>query len=329
MTYIVYENKRIELHEGQTVLSVLLDNGYDIPNNCRAGVCQSCIMQVTEGDVPETAQAGLKDTLKTQGYFMACSCQPDTPLHIIASQDNDLRCSATVIEHKFLNEYILRLRLKTEQAFKYHAGQFISLWMNNKVTRSYSLASVAQLDGFLELHIRRIPNGVVSNWLCDEISVSDTLQIQPATGDCFYIPGASQQKILLAGTGTGLAPLMGITRDALAQGHKGEIHLIHGARHADDLYMNQPLLDMQNKYSQFHYHTNVLHTETSTSTDNSVTLDQQLLTIAGNELAECKIYLCGDADLVNNLKRKMFLGGASMKNIYTDPFIIAADGVNT
>lgn len=322
MTYIIYKNTQIELNEGQTVLSALLENDYDIPNSCRAGICQTCLMQATKGDIPPASQDGLKDTLKTQGYFLACSCKPSTPLNIVDSKNTQQQYTASVVEHEFLNDYVLRLRLKTEQPFYYHAGQFLSLWMNEKVTRSYSLASVDKLDDFLELHIRRIPNGIVSNWLCDEISTTDTIRVQAATGDCFYTPGSAQQKLLLAGTGTGLAPLVGITRDALAQGHKGEIHLIHGVINTDDLYMNQTLLNMAEKYNQFHYHRNVLQSENTTS------LDQQLLNIAGSDLAESKIYLCGDAEIVNKLKTKMFLAGASMKNIYSDPFVIAADGVN-
>ena len=280
-------------------------------------------MQATEGNIPAAAQQGLKDTLKSQGYFLACSCLAESPLHIVDSKSTQQQYSASVIEHKFINDYILCLKLKTEDPFYYHAGQFINLWMDKKVSRSYSLASVDKLDELLELHIRRIPNGVVSNWLCDEVSIGDTIQIQAATGDCFYTPGASKQKLLLAGTGTGLAPLKGITRDALAQGHIGEIHLLHGAMHTDDLYMNQSLLKMAEKYNQFHYHTNVLQSE------NAISIDQQLLDIASSDLAESKIYLCGDADIVNKLKTKLFLAGASMNNIYSDPFIIAADGVNT
>lgn len=329
MSYIVYKKNRIELTEGQTVLSALLEHDYEIPNSCRAGVCQSCLMQATDGYVPEQAQSGLKDTLKSQGYFLACSCKPDTPLHIVDSKNNQQQYTARIIEHEFINDYILRLRLKTEHAFNYHAGQFINLWMNKKVMRCYSLASVDKLDDFLELHIRRIPNGLVSNWLCDDISTADNLQIQAATGDCFYIPGSPGQRLLLAGTGTGLAPLIGIARDALDQGHHGEIHLIHGARHSDDLYMNQPLMNMANKYAQFHYHSNVLQSDDDPSTGNTVSLEQQLLETAGEGIAESKFYLCGDADIVNKLKTKMFLGGASMKNIYSDPFIIAANGVNT
>lgn len=329
MPHIVYKENRIELNEGQTVLSALLEHSHEIPNSCRAGVCQSCLMQASDGTVPEHAQDGLKDTLKSQGYFLACICKPAEPLHIIDSKNIHQRYTARVINHEFINDDILRLRLKTEQTFDYHAGQFINLWMNKKVMRSYSLASVDKLDDFLELHIRRVPDGLVSNWLCDEISSVDSLQIQTATGDCFYVPGSPSQKLLLAGTGTGLAPLIGIARDALSQGHQGEIHLIHGARHKDDLYMHQTLGNLAKKYKQFYYHTNVLIPDNGAQTGSPVPLDLQLQKVAGDDIAESKFYLCGDADIVKKLKTKMFLAGASMKNIYSDPFIIAAHGVNT
>ena len=334
MSHIIFDKQRFELNEGQTVLSVLLDRGYEIPNSCRAGVCQGCLMQAVEGEVPESAQVGLKDTLKSQGYFMACSCQPDTPLKVVAGKAEELRCSANVVEHKHISDNILRLRLKPEPGFNYRGGQYITTWKNDTLGRSYSLASVSALDDHLELHIRRIPDGRVSNWLHDEIKLGDTLQIQSAMGDCFYVAGQPEQEIMLAGTGTGLAPLIGIARDALHQGHRGDIHLIHGTTQISDLYMHQTLLDMAEQYPQFHYHANVLNAANEplsvkpaavkTNSISSQPLDQQLIETV-TDLAASKIYLCGDAGIVNALKRKLFIAGASINNIYSDPFISAAN----
>jgi len=324
MPHIIFDEQRIELDEGQTVLSALLDRGYDIPNSCRAGVCQTCLMQAVEGEVPETAQTGLKDTLKTQGYFLACSCEPQTPLRVVASEANILRCPATVIEHELLCADILRLRLEPEQGVDYRAGQYITLWKDDMIGRSYSLASVAELDEYLELHIRRIPDGIVSNWLHDEIKTGDTLQIQAATGNCFYIPGSAEQKMLLAGTGTGLAPLIGIARDALRQGHSGDIQLIHGTRQVDDLYLHQTLLDMATQHANFHYHASVLQADKLTAPISTVPLEQRVMELA-TDPTDWRIYLCGDVDMVNTLKKKLFLAGASISNIYTDPFVSAPD----
>ncbi len=324
MTHITFADKRIELDEGQTVLSALLDHGYDIPNSCRAGVCQSCMMQAVEGEVPDKSQKGLKETLKAQGFFLACSCEPSTPLNIVSSNSADLRSQASVVEHQIIGTDILRLRVKPEQNFNYHAGQYITIWKNDTTGRSYSLASVAELDDFLELHIRRIQDGVVSNWLHTEIKAGDSLQIQDAIGDCFYIPGSPEQKLILAGTGTGLAPLIGITRDALQQGHRGEIHLIHGAKQFDDLYMHRQLIDMSEQIPNFHYRASVLQADEVISPVRTESIDKLMMAVV-TDPAQWNAYLCGDPDIVNTLKKKLFVAGASMKNIYTDPFIIGAD----
>lgn len=324
MTHITFDDKRIELDQGQTVLSALLDHGYDIPNNCRAGACQSCMMQGIEGQIPDNAQTGLKDTLKAQGYFLACICEPLTPLHIVSSNSADLRILTTVIEHEVISTDVLRLRLKPEQEFNYHAGQYITIWKNDTIGRSYSLASVTELDDFLELHVRRIQDGLVSNWLHNEIKTGDSLEIQEASGDCFYIPGSPEQKLMLAGTGTGLAPLIGIARDALQQGHAGEIHLIHGTKQVDDLYMHRLLIDMSQQFSNFHYRASVLQADKVIAPVSTDAIDKLIMDVA-TDPSEWKAYLCGAADIVNTLKMKLFLAGASMSNIYTDPFISATD----
>ena len=324
MAHITYDDKRIELDKGQTVLSALLDNGYEIPNSCRAGACQSCMMQVVEGEVPENAQKGLKDTLKAQGYFLACSCEPITALHIAAVNSADLRLKTTVIEHEVIRTDILRLRLKPEEEFNYHAGQYINIWKDKNIARSYSLASVKELDDFLELHIRRIEDGVVSNWLHNDIKTGDNLEIQDATGDCFYIPGSPEQKLLLAGTGTGLAPLIGIARDALRQGHTGEIQLIHGVKQAGDLYMHHQLIDMAQQYPNFHYLASVLEPDNISAPICTDPIDKLTLDVA-TDASEWKAYLCGDVEIINTLKKKLFLAGTSMNNIYTDPFVKTTD----
>lgn len=318
---ITFDDKQIPVPAGQTVLSALLEQGYDIPNSCRAGQCQSCLMQAVDGQVPSEAQVGIKDTLKEQGYFLACSCQPVSPMVVTLPAVDDLRHTAHVIEHTLLNQDVLRLRMKPETIFEYRAGQFTTVWHPDNIGRSYSLASVPQLDDFLEFHVRRIDGGRVSSWLFDTVKTGDELEIQSAAGECFYLPGNPDQRLLLAGTGTGLSPLIGIARDALQQGHNGEIHLFHGAVNADGLYLHQSLLEMAEHYDQFHYHASVLEAEDMAEGVTTLSIEELITTTIPNP-ADSKIYLCGAPDLVNSLKKKLFLSGASMSNIYTDPFIM-------
>lgn len=320
---ITFDDKQIPVTTGQTILSALLEQGYDIPNNCRAGRCQSCLMQAIDGQVPAEAQVGLKDTLKAQGYFMACSCQPASPMVVKLPAAGSLRQTVQVIEHTALNPEVVRLRLKPENNFDYRAGQYTTVWHPDNIGRSYSLASVPLLDDYLEFHVRRIDGGRVSSWLFDTVKSGDRLDIQAAAGDCFYLPGNPEQALILAGTGTGLSPLLGIVRDALQQDHQGDIHLFHGAINAEGLYLHQTLLDMSEQHHQLHYHASVLEADELPAGISTSSVEELVLTTLSNP-ADCKIYLCGAPELVNTLKKKLFLAGASISNIYTDPFIMSS-----
>jgi CDP-4-dehydro-6-deoxyglucose reductase, E3 len=321
MVQLKYKNEVYAVPPGQTVLDTLLEQGHDIPNNCRAGACQSCLMQVTKGNVPEQAQKGLKDSHKAKGYFLACSCIPEEDIDISLPDADQLRVSATVSQIESLSDDVMELKIKTAEPYEYHAGQYVTLWRDEHSGRTYSLASLPSSDDTLNFQIKLIPGGVISSWVHDELQVGDTVSIQGPAGDCFYTPGNAQQNLLLIGTGTGLSPLYGIVRDALDSGHTGDIHLFHGALTPAGLYLHDKLVALEQQYANFHYHPCVLHAEENMP-DNIVAGD--ISKIAHEIVPDpsgWRAFLCGDQGLVNSLRKQIFLAGCSMKDIYSDPFI--------
>ena len=318
---VLFDGASIAVASGQTLLSALTASGNHIPHNCCAGACQSCLMRAVEGTPPAASQEGLKDSLKAQNYFLACICKPESPLTVeLAPRQN--RLMAKVVGHRLFNASVLQLRLKPDEPFDYYPGQYITLFNEDEIGRSYSLASVPVLDDFIEVQIHLLNNGVVSRWLHQDVGIGSSISFQGPMGDCFYMPGASEQKLLLAGTGTGLSPLVGIARDALQQGHRGEVHLVHGALCGEGLYLHQPLLQLEEAHQNFYYHASLLHPApvdaslkkwTKTAVD---ALCRQLVP----KPQGWKIYLAGNPDLVNGLRRTLFLAGASNRDIYADPF---------
>jgi len=321
MAQLKFENKIYTVPSGQSVLDILLEHGHEIPNNCRAGACQSCLMQVTEGKVPEQAQKGLKDSHRAKGFFLACSCLPEEDINICLPDANQIRVSATVSQIESLSDDVMELKIKTSEPYNYHAGQFVTLWRDEHSGRCYSLASLPQSDDTLHFHIKLIPNGVISSWVHDELQVGDIITIQGPAGDCFYTPGNAEQKLLLVGTGTGLAPLYGIVCDALNSGHTGGIHLFHGALKPQGLYLHDKLNALAQQYNNLHYHPCVLHGEDNMP-DNITAGDiSKIVLETVPQPAGWKAFLCGDQQLVNNLRKQIFLAGCSMNDIYSDPFI--------
>jgi len=321
MTIVTFENEHYELDSGESVLEGLQRHGVSIPSSCCSGICQTCLLFAVNGTLPSEAQKGLKPTLQKQNYFLACICKPTVDIEIALPGDEVRpRIPTRVVQKEFLNADIFRLRLACEEPFEYFPGQFIRLYHPDGLVRSYSLASISE-DKILELHIRHLPDGKMTTWLKEQVNTGDKLEIDGPSGDCFYLTGKEQQSLLMIGTGTGLAPLYGIIRDALQKGHQGPIHLYHGSHQPESLYLVTELKTLAEQYSNFHYTPCVSSEQPIEGYEkgraNDVALENH------SDLKDWKIYLCGHPEMVATTKKRAFLAGTSLSAIYSDPFVLS------
>ena len=320
MTKIIYQGQSFDCGENESVLEALTAGGVAVPSSCKAGICQTCLMRVIKGEVPEESRKGLKPTLAAQGYFLACSCHPGEDIEVALPEHGAGRLSARVLGIEPLNADIASVKLAPARPLEYQAGQFINFFKDEMTARSFSLASVPGLDDDLELHVRRIPGGEVSPWI-HGLSAGDVVDISEAAGDCFYLPGNPDQGLLLIGTGSGLAPLYGIVKDALLQGHTGPIRLYHGSLNVAGLYLVDELREIAAAHPNFSYAPCVSEEEAPDGIRDGIVLDVALDDVP--DLSGWRVYLCGNPAMVNAAKTKTFLAGASMQNIYADPFLPA------
>jgi NAD(P)H-flavin reductase/ferredoxin len=318
MVTIRYYNRAFPCHEGQSVLDVLLENGQDIPYSCEMGVCVTCVMQRVEGDVNPEAQAGLRDSLAAQGAFLPCVCQPTTDMLITDMDQRDMYSPAVVRTVEPLSDDVCRVFLEPTTPLYYRAGQFMNLRRKDGLARSYSLASVPSLDTLLEFHIKRLNNGAMSNWLMDDLKPGDHLGIQGPTGNCYYQMGRPDQNMLLVGNGTGLAPLIGIARDALSSGHTAPIRLYHGSQKKAGLYSGDSLRALEAEYDNFQYIPCVSRDSESEGyrkgrADDVAFSDTQ-------SLKDWRVFLCGYPPMVNSATDRALSMQAKIEDIYTDPY---------
>ncbi len=315
MTAIRYQERLYPVAPGESVLDALLAAGVEAAHSCKAGSCGVCMMRVTSGMVPERASAGLKDSLRQQGYFLPCVCVPDSDL-TIARAGGDAAYGASIGAVERLSPDVVRVRLVCDTVLESRPGQYVSLGREGKLARSYSIASISDASisegREFEIHVRRVAGGQMSGWLHDGAQPGDRLEITGPYGDCFYVPGRPEQPLLLAGTGTGLAPLYGILRDALRQGHAGPIHLFHGAKTEDGLYLVNELRHIARTHSNFEYMPVVL--------DQDGPIENVLLRRLPR-LSGWRAFVCGGPAAVQVLRKKIFLAGAASRDIYADAFL--------
>jgi CDP-4-dehydro-6-deoxyglucose reductase, E3 len=305
----------VEIAPGQTVLAALEAAGIAIPSSCRSGLCQTCLIQAASGEIPAEAQQGLPEAMKAQGWLMPCICVPEGDLTLLPPGAVQPRLAVTVRAIEPLSPTVLRLLLEPETPFHYRSGQFLGLEAPDGTLRHYSIASQPEEDALIELHIRIHPDGKMSRYLADKVVPGSRLAISGPSGSCFYEGIEPGQPLVLAGTGTGLAPLWGILRDALRRGHHGPIRLYHGALDRLGLYFVDRLSDLAASRNNFSY----LPCIRGESGPGGGDLAAAVLE-AETQPEAAAFFLCGDPGLVQRLKRSLFLKGAKLDRLRVDAF---------
>jgi NAD(P)H-flavin reductase len=278
------------------------------------------MMRAVQGTPNDAAQKGLKPALVKQNYFLSCSCVTEQDLEVALPDAASFRYKTRLLSKDKLTGDITRLRLECPSSYEYFAGQYLTVYSPSGVARNYSIASVPEVDSFLELHVRLVPDGQVSGWIFEELREGDEIVIGQPIGNCVYTDECPEQPLLLIGTGSGLAPLYGILRDALHQGHRGEIKLYHGSSTLDGVYLVDELRELAEQHGNFSYFPCV-----SRDSENGFLHGRASdLALQDNpKLSGWRAYICGNPDMVKVASRNVFLAGVSLQEVYTDAFLLS------
>ncbi|RIA34542.1 ferredoxin-NADP reductase [Ectopseudomonas oleovorans] len=142
------------------------------------------------------------------------------------------RVLARVEARRWVAEDMLALTLRCNgNARGWRAGQHVQLYLELdgvRHGRSYSLTAVKP-DGRIELAIKRHPGGRMSNTLLDRLEVGKVLELAEAFGELRWPNDA--RPVLLIAAGSGITPLLGLLRDALARGFSAPVTLLHQVRY--------------------------------------------------------------------------------------------------
>lgn len=314
---ITYQGNTYEAQAGETVLTCLERNAVNIPSFCRSGACQTCLLKVTEGTPPARAQMGLKSSWKRQGLVLSCVCDASGPLSLEPA-DAARSYASRVIATEYLSPTVAKVLLAKPTGFAFEGGQFVQLGRSSDgLSRPYSIASLPS-DDYLEFHIAIYPDGALSPWLA--AAVGEPVTVMGPFGDCTYVADEPDRPLLLAGTGTGLAPLVAVLRAAVAAAHRGPITLYHGARTEQELYYWRQLsaLDLPS-----HVTLRGVCLEPVTGATATITTGDLVQTLLAShpKPEPAQIYLCGNPTLVQTLKKRLYLAGASLSRIHSDPFL--------
>lgn len=171
---------------------------------------------------------------------------PEKPRFYDAKLTQVTDLSSTV--RHFVLEYAL------DADVTYTAGQFMMVHMEKDGKphkKPYSIASSPSLKQRIELCIKRVEGGYVSNWFFG-LKQGDTLHTSLPYG-FFTVREPWQDHIVLVGTGTGVAPLRGMIKNLYEKGCTKDIWLIFGNRYETDILYLDEWRELEKKHKNFHF----------------------------------------------------------------------------
>lgn len=293
---------------GDRLLDAALRQGIELPHDCRAGHCGACTVKISAGLTlgGETAEPGC---------VRACQAQVFSDLTVeLSDLPEPRRQNARVTELHTLSKDIVEVSIKPSEAAEWVPGQYYKVKFKGFPARSFSPTACLHSGKFgdtLQFHIKQVRNGVVTPKLGTRIDVGHRVILEGPYGHAHHRP-ARTSRLVLAGSGTGFAPIWAIASAALNENPNREVVLVCGSRDIGSFYMSSALL-----HARLHLNVTIIPTLERMPRE-SVLVAQGT---PADHLPEIKtddiVYAAGSPKMVGQVATLASLAGASF---FADPF---------
>lgn len=179
----------------------------------------------------------------------------------------------------------------------FKAGQHVNICTDvNGIrrTRTFSLSSSPLLwerQGQITLTIKRLPGGLITNWLHDSLEAGDVIGLTEAFGD-FLIPQPAKPLLYIAG-GSGITPILSQLETMAAEDYRAPVTLLYFVRTQDDVIAREALSALAARWRALTVTIIATHEGQSPRYLN----DSDLEPVAGLKARE--VFLCGPKGLMD------------------------------
>ncbi len=216
--------------------------------------------------------------------------------------------------------------------FNYQPGQFVTLNLNidgKSVKRSYSISSTPSRPHSLEITVKRVPAptdeptappGLVSNWLHDNLKVGSQIEINAPMGKFtnFAHPSA---KVFFISAGSGITPMMSMSRWICDTVSNVDIIFLHSARSPEDIIFRQELEMMTARYPNFKLAITVTRPVPGQPWYGYTgRINETILPAIAPDYKDRTVYVCGPNTFMEATKELLQKLDFPMENYYEESF---------
>ena len=138
------------------------------------------------------------------------------------------------------------------EVFSFTQGQYLTLRKEidgEDLRRSYSICAGVDDDGELRVGVRKVRDGVFSNWINAHIRPGDVIDVMAPQGRFFVAidPLARRHHVGIAG-GSGITPILSTMKTVLSREPRSRFTLIYGNRALQSTMFKEEIEDLKNRY---------------------------------------------------------------------------------
>ena len=136
------------------------------------------------------------------------------------------------------------------------AGQYIALFLeigDIRTSRPYSISSQPNQTGFYDITVRRVENGLVSNYLLDDVKRGDTLVGSGPAGNFYFNPLIHKKTMVCIAGGSGITPFMSMIREIIECELDRTVYLFYGNKTTDDIIFDSEFGRLAERFDNIRY----------------------------------------------------------------------------
>ncbi|MCE2565137.1 hybrid-cluster NAD(P)-dependent oxidoreductase [Komagataeibacter sp. FNDCF1] len=207
--------------------------------------------------------------------------------------------------------------------FSYAPGQFMTLTVmidGQEVNRCYTISSSPTRPDKLEITIKRVPGGQVSNWLHDNLRPGMEVRALGPMGDFTCGPTPARKLLFLSG-GSGITPMMSMSRALCDTMVGADILFVHAARSPQDRIFRHELAVLEQVNPDFRVVTLCEHDSPAARWDGyRGRLSAAALELAVPDFREREVFCCGPAPFMAAVRDILRDGGFDMARHHEESF---------
>ena len=212
----------------------------------------------------------------------------------------------------------------------YKAGQFLTLIANlngKDVRRAYSLCSSPHVDADLAVTVKRVDDGLMSNWLPDNLKPGQKLKVMEPMGQLTTeYAKENKRHLVLFGGGSGITPMMSIIKSTLNQEPESICSLIYCNRDIDSIIFKDELSRLETQYEGRLHVIHVLDNAPMNWQGYSGLLNRDMLVklferIPDWGLSKTTYLMCGPEGMMKNVETLLAEHKIPDDNVFKESFV--------